>query len=132
MTAVSEAELRLMVRKLLHDILPERKAAPLAGKPETVRICVDAELQAFIARLAAPGIIEAVREGRMCFTLQPAAAPAAPAAPKEVVLSGVISERKLSGCARESSITLAHDAVLTPLAKDLARQLQLKIERKGQ
>jgi hypothetical protein len=129
MAAVSETELRLMVRKLLHDILPESKAAPLAGKTETVRICVDAELQAFIARLAVPGIIEAVREGRMRFTLQPATAPAAP---RGMVLSGVISERKLSGCTRASTITLAHDAVLTPLAKDLARQLDLKIERNGQ
>lgn len=127
MAQASEAELRRMIRELLREIVVDRKGA----MTEPVRIASDQDLQSFIQRLSTPGTIEAVRAGRLRFTLG-AANTASPATPSRSVLSGVISERKLGGCTAGETITLARDAVLTPLARDVARRLGLKIERRDQ
>jgi hypothetical protein len=121
----SEAELRQMVRDLLREIMVERRS--LAGI-EDVRMTSDAELQAFVKKLTAPGIVEAVRDGRLRFRLV-ADVVQRPEAQQKPVLSGVISERKLGGCAAGETIFVARGAVLTPLARDRARHLGLKIER---
>ena len=123
----SEAELRHMVRELLREIMVERRS--IAGV-EDVRMTSDAELQAFVKKLMAPGIVEAVRDGRLRFRLV-ADAVQLPEAQQKPVLSGVISERKLAGCAAGETIVLARCAVLTPLARDLTRRLGLKIERRS-
>ena len=60
-------ELRGLVREVLKEAMANR-GAPKQGT-ETVRIASDADLQAFIARLSSPGIIEAVRSGKLFFTL---------------------------------------------------------------
>lgn len=126
MTHANEADLRQMVRELLREAAAERKAT---APPEPVRITSDGDLQAFINKLSEPGVIEAVRAGRRHFTLEGAnAAPASVSS--RPALCGVVSERKLSGCVAGETIILAQDAVLTPLARDTARRLGLKIERK--
>ena len=60
-------ELRGLVREVLKEAMANR-AAPKQGA-ETIRIGSDAELQAFVARLSSPGVIESVRAGKLRFTL---------------------------------------------------------------
>lgn len=122
-----------MVRDVLREAIAARAAtgtAPVPG-PKAVSIVCDADLQAFVARLAAPGMIEAVRAGTVEFRLAAAAAlPVATARQSaHLVMDGVISEQKLLGIAAGTTIALGPDAVLTPLAKDAARRLGLKFER---
>jgi len=127
------------LRALVREVLREAMAPRAAPGPERVGIGSDADLQAFVARLAAPGVIEAVRAGSLKFTLVQAAVqavrPAAsgqPAGAARLVMDGVISERKLHGIAPGTTIALAAGAVLTPMAKDAARRLGLSFERNGQ
>ncbi len=118
-------ELRGLVREVLKEAMASR-ATPMQGV-EAIRIGSDAELQAFVRRLCSPGVIESVRAGKLRFTLgQAATAPASP----DGILEGVISETKISALAEKSTIILGPTAVLTPLARDRARKLGLKIERR--
>ena len=118
-------ELRGLVREVLREAMANR-ATPKQGT-ESVRIGSDAELQTFVSRLASPGIIEAVRTGKLRFTL----AHSAPVTTSSGdVLEGVISEQKISSLAAKGTLVLGPTAVLTPLARDRARKLGLKIERR--
>ena len=117
-------ELRGMVRDVLREVMAGRAAAGV----ETVRISSDADLAAFVARLAQPATLEAVRAGKLRFILQPGAAPVA--APPGNALDGVITEQKIDKFAGQGVLLLAPGAVLTPLARDKARRLGLKIERR--
>lgn len=119
-------DLRQMVREVLREALAAR-ATPATGA-QAVRIASDTDLQAFVARLAAPGVIEAVRAGTTRFTLSGAVV--LPATMSSA-LDGVVSERKLAGIAAGTTVRLAVTAVLTPMAKDMARRLGLKFERIG-
>jgi hypothetical protein len=114
-------ELRGMVRDLLREVLANR-TPPTAGV-ETVRIANDSDLASFVARLIQPTTLEAVRAGNLRFTLQ-SGTPAAGA------LEGVITEQKLEKLAGSGTLVLAPGAVLTPLARDRARKLGLKVERR--
>jgi hypothetical protein len=118
-------ELRGLVREVLKEAMANR-AAPKQGV-ETIRIGSDAELQAFLNRLCSPGIIESVRAGKLRFTLGHIAP--APTGSGEI-LEGVISEQKISALAGKGTLILGPTAVLTPLARDRARKLGLKIERR--
>ena len=119
-------ELRGLVREVLKEAMANR-AAPKQGT-ETIRIGSDAELQAFLNRLAGPGTIEAVRAGKLRFTLAQTITPASSSTGD--VLEGVISEQKISALAAKGTLVLGPTAVLTPLARDRARKLGLKIERR--
>ena len=118
-------ELRGLVREVLKEAMANRTAPPQGA--ETVRITTDAELQSFVSRLSKPGVIESVRNGKLRFTLGQAAA-----VPKGTndILEGVISEQKISALAAMGTLVLGPTAVLTPLARDRARKLGLKIERR--
>lgn len=120
-----------MVRDVLREVLPTHTSSA----PQAVRIDTDAELQAFIARLAAPGAIEAVRAGRLKFVLGETNSRSDRTTAQQVTtaatLEGVVSERRLQGMAARSTVRLAANAVLTPLARDVARRLNLKFERTG-
>lgn len=120
-------DLRALVREVLREAIAARGAP--AGGPQMVSIGCDGDLQAFIARLAAPGGIEAVRAGTVSFTLTPAAPLAGPAGGPGLAMDGVISERRLLGIAPGTTIALAAGAVVTPMAKDAARRLGLGFER---
>ncbi len=117
-------ELRGMVRDVLREVMAQRSAPGV----ESVRLANDADLAAFVARLAQPATLEAVRAGKLRFTLQPGAAPVA--APPGNALDGVITEQKIDKFAGQGTLLLAPGAVLTPLARDKARRLGLKIERR--
>ena len=111
-------ELRGMVRDVLREVMAARSGT------EAVRIASDADLAAFIARLTQPTTLEAVRAGKLRFTLQGAPA-------KSGALEGVITEKTLDRLAGASTLVLGPGAVLTPLARDKARKLGLKIERRS-
>ena len=115
-------ELRGMVRDLLRETLANR--TPSAGGAETVRIANDGDLAAFVARLIQPSTLEAVRAGKLRFTLAGGSAPATGA------LGGVITEQRIDKLAGSGTLVLNASAVLTPLARDKARRLGLKIERR--
>ncbi len=121
-------ELRGLVREVLKEAMANREPPQPAQGTETVRIGSEAELQAFVNRLAKPGVIETVRGGKLRFTLGQAA-PAAAAA-TSAVLEGVVSEQRISAMAAKGTLVLGPTAVLTPLARDRARKLGLKIERR--
>ena len=116
-------ELRGMVRDVLREVMAQRTAAGV----ESVRMSNDADLAAFVARLTQPATLEAVRAGKLRFTLQQVTAPPAPA---DNALDGVITEQKIEKLASQGVLLLAPGAVLTPLARDKARRLGLKIERR--
>jgi hypothetical protein len=120
-------ELRGLVREVLKEAMANRTPAQPAQGAENVRIGSEAELQAFVSRLARPGVIESVRSGKLRFTLGQASP--APAATSNV-LEGVVSEQKISALAAKGTLVLGPTAVLTPLARDRARKLGLKIERR--
>jgi hypothetical protein len=84
-------------------------------------------LQTFIARLSSPGVIESVRAGKLRFTLGQTTPVSASTGD---ILEGVISEQKISALAAKGTLILGPTAVLTPLARDRARKLGLKIERR--
>ena len=114
-------ELRGMVRDLLHEALAKRNTA--SGGVETVRLANDGDLAAFVARITGPAMLDAVRQGKLRFSLQGGSAP-------DAALDGVITEQKLDSFAGTGTLVLGSGAVLTPLARDKARRLGLKIERR--
>lgn len=118
-------ELRGLVREVLREAMVNR-AVPAQGT-ETVRITSDAELQSFVSRLSKPGVIESVRSGKLRFTLGQAVS--IPTSTSDI-LEGVISEQKILALAAKGTLVLGPTAVLTPLARDRARKLGLKIERR--
>jgi len=117
-------ELRGMVRDLLREVLANRN--PPTGAVEIVRIANDGDLAALVVRIMQPATLEALRSGKLRFTLQGGAAPVAAGG----ALEGVITERKLDKIARTGTLVLGPGGVLTPLARDKARRLGLKIERR--
>lgn len=129
-------DLRAMVREVLREAIAARgQVSGAHGGAQSVSIRSDADLQALIAQLAAPGGIEAVRAGTLKFTLAAggtASASGVAAACPMVTLDGVVSERKLQAIASGTTVRLAASAVLTPMAKDAGRRLGLKFERIAQ
>jgi len=76
-----------------------------------------------------PATAKALRAGTMKFTVD--GAPVAAAAPAAgTVLGGTVTEAKVSKLKGAGTLILAPDAVMTPLARDRARALGLKIERR--
>lgn len=129
-------QLRNMVRDVLREAIASRSGQTFSAV-ESVRIGSDAELQAFVQRLLDPAVQERVRSGRLRFTLsQPAGAPPSPAAPPVgnpspgTPLTGVVSEKIIDRHAGAGTLILSADAVLTPLGRDRARQLKIRIERR--
>lgn len=128
---MTQNDLRQMVRDVLREVVAARGQAATGPVVETVRIASDADLMAFARR-----VIEAqaaVAAGALRFTLAgaPSAALTATAAPATpgAVLQGVITETTVNRHAGAGRLYLAPGAVVTPLARDRARQLNLKLER---
>ena len=120
-------ELRTMVREVLRDVMATRTQAT-GDDIEAVRIANDHDLAVFVARILEPATLERVRAGTLRFTLNTSTLPSAAAC--GVTLTGVITEQKLDKMAGPATLLLGPDAVLTPLARDKARKLGLKIERR--
>jgi hypothetical protein len=155
-------EARKLVRELLQEALgngnglpatvppppvaavhrPSTWAAP-AAEPVTLRTDEDLErfVLALLARLEDPTQREAIRAGRVRFSLGGAApAPAhgsarGAAGPTEHagsvhVARGAVTERKVAEAAKTGSrLVLGPGAVVTPLAREKARALGIELER---
>jgi hypothetical protein len=122
------SELRGMVREVLREVVGQRGQPGLAAI-ETVRLANDQDLAAFVAWLSEPATAERVRAGKLRFTLGGGGGPAA--LPAASTLTGVITEQKITRLASTGVVVLGPGAVLTPLARDRARRLGLKIERRS-
>ena len=113
------------LRDVLREALPQ-KAGALAAV-ENVQITNDADLAAFVRRVLERQ--DAVRSGQLRFTL--GSVPAASASPAGgVAIKGVITEQVVNQHAAAGVLILAADAVLTPLGRDRARKLNLRLERR--
>lgn len=151
---LSGDELRAVVRSVLRDVLPaavadarpstlvDAAAPPLA---EVVSLRTDEELGAFVTRLAAlcedPAVRAQLRGGRRSFRLAAggaAAGGAAPGGPAPAgspsgttrVERGAVTERTVARAAADGlRLVLGPRAVLTPLARDKARVLGVRIEK---
>jgi hypothetical protein len=134
---LSAEELRAAVRAVLREVLPDGLVAdsPAAATAQPVTLTSDADLTAFVRRVAAlcedPQRRVEMQEGRHGFRLaEPADAPRP--APRGVsrVERGAVTERAVAKAAAEGSrLLLGRGAVLTPLARDKARTLGVEIER---
>jgi hypothetical protein len=112
---------------------PSTWAAP-AAEPVTLR--TDGDLDRFVlallARFEDPSQREAIRAGRVRFTLGQGGGRAEPAAAGGVIRidRGAVTERKVQEAAKAGArLVLGPGAVLTPLAREKARALGLEIER---
>lgn len=132
--------LRQMVRQVLQEVVPETMASAPSPSEETVSLTTDAELDAFVRRIAAlcddADERERLRSGARRFRL--AAAPAqqsatrttAAAAPVVRVDKGAVTERHVrEAAAQGADLVLGRGAVLTPLARDRARAADVRITK---
>lgn len=118
---------------------PAPAAAGATGaRVEHVRLQTDRDLDAFVRalahRLESPAERAAVIAGQLRFTLTggPAAAPGAPSAGAERVERGAVTERVVERAAKAGGvIVLGPKAVLTPMGRDRARALGVRIEREA-
>lgn len=130
---MTKDDLRQMVRDVLREVVAQRGQVGGTGTVEQVRISNDADLMAFAQRVVEAQA--AVASGKLRFTLvgatKAASAPAAPATASVPagMLTGVITETMVNHHAGAGRLLLAPGAVVTPLARDRARQLNLKLER---
>ena len=106
------------------------------AKFEDVPITTDAELNAFVRRLLAlePKQREAVQAGRLKFRLKRArkstATESAARGGSERIDKGIVTEKKVMAAAKAGKrLVVGKGVVLTPLARDKARQLGVQIER---
>jgi hypothetical protein len=102
---------------------------------ERVRLDTDDDLERFVrallARFESPGEREAIRAGRLRFTLGRTGAGAVPSSGEAVrVARGAVTERNVEEAAKAGArLVLGPGAVLTPLARDKARATGIEIER---
>jgi len=106
------------------------------GVSEPVTIASDDDLQRFVhallARFEHPGDREAIRTGRLRFTLaRHGAGGAGGAGPGTIrVERGAVTERKVAEAAKAGArLVLGPGAVLTPLAREKARAMGIEFER---
>jgi hypothetical protein len=152
---VDREAIRALVRQVLRDALPEavrekiaaqaadaaapkqkkneaRAAESETSKVEDVAITTDAELAAFVRLVIEQrGTIQA---GRLKFRLKGARksadADAAPRGGSERIDKGIVTEKKVMAAAKVGKrLVVGKGVVLTPLARDKARQLGVEIER---
>jgi hypothetical protein len=136
LAGLSTEELRIAVRAVLCDVLPDLGIAstPSSGEQATedeeVVLRTNGDLDAFVRRLAAqcadPVRRAALQDGRHGFRLSTAA----PSQPDGVVRveRGAVTERTVNRAAAAGArLVLGPGAVMTPLARDKARSLGVAI-----
>jgi hypothetical protein len=125
-------ELRALIREVIRDLVP-------LGLPiiETVSLSTDEELAAFVARLLdlGPDQRQDIQSGRKRFRLasatpSPSAALQAPSGAVRRIERGAVTEAMVARAARAGErLVLGRGAVLTPLARDLARASGVEISK---
>ena len=154
MSGVSSQEIRQLVREALRDLLPAGKtrsetasgtllsslrAALNDPKPSTVEVRIDSagELTAFARDLlqAPEDIRIGVLSGKIGFSLAPRSqgaahvAPAPRRAPHQIA-KGVVTEIMVAEIGKTSDrLIVGKGVVVTPLARDRAREMKLEIVR---
>jgi hypothetical protein len=113
-----------------------RAAEADTAKVEEVAVTTDAELNVFVRRLLAmePKQREAVQAGRLKFRLKRARksteTEGAARGGSERIDKGIVTEKKVMAAAKAGKrLVVGKGVVLTPLARDKARQLGVEIER---
>jgi hypothetical protein len=151
---IDREAIRTMVRQVLRDALPEavrekiatqaadaaaprkkdgvRPAETEASKTEEVAVATDADLAAFVRRVIDQR--EAIQAGRLRFRLKrsrkAAEADVSPRGGSERIDKGIVTEKKVVAAAKAGKgLVVGKGVVLTPLARDKARQLGVQIER---
>ena len=138
-------ELRQLVRDVLRELVPvtglpaggtggNGGTGGTGGTVRAVRLATDAELRAFVAevlRLADdPRRRADLEAGRLRFTLGDHPAGAASARPARKIEKGAVTERAVLAAAKAGErLVLGPRAVLTPLARDKARALGVRVEK---
>ena len=131
-------DVRTIVREVLAEVLASRKSASGTATVQSVRIATDNDLARFVARLIQelddPTTSTDLRSGARRFTLRDVVGSVNPpvgtsSPPGTFALQGVITESRIERCAPDGALVLGAGAILTPLARDKARKLGLKIER---
>ncbi|GLW05655.1 hypothetical protein Misp01_07850 [Microtetraspora sp. NBRC 13810] len=136
---MNSEELRLLIREVLREVVDGRAVDALpAAEPVTIRD--DGDLNAFALRVldlaADPGRAADLRAGRLRFRLD-AAAPAVPEPGRADGLvhrheKGAVTERHVAAAAAAGArLVLGRGAVLTPLAREKARNCGLVVERES-
>ena len=150
--SIDREAIRAMVRQVLRDALPEavrekiaaqaadaaapkkkteaRSAETETSKVEEVAIATDAELGAFVRRVIERR--DAIQAGRLKFRLKRArkAGDTAPQGGSERVDKGIVTEKRIMAAAKTGKrLVVGKGVVVTPLARDKARQLGVEIER---
>ena len=120
---------------------PGAQSAPTRQNPEEeVSLQSDQELAQFVRRivhlLENPATREAVKSGRHGFRLKrssassPVASAGRPAGAVEKIAKGVVKENTVVDAAKAGArLVIGRGVVVTPLARDKARQLGVQIER---
>jgi hypothetical protein len=149
---IDREAVRAMVRQVLRDAIPEtvRKriatevnkapaAAPAADvaadRAEDVTLVTDADVAAFVHRILRlardPKQREAMESGRLAFRLKGArTSEPVRSAGGERIDKGLLTERAVIAAAKAGKrLVVGRHVVLTPLARDKARQLGVEIER---
>jgi hypothetical protein len=108
------------------ELIGDGAKASAAGEPEPVTIASDADLDRFVRALAArcedPAARAALRSGAVRYTLGGGTAIR--------VESGAVTEKTVKQAAASGArLVLAPRAVLTPLARERARALNVEVER---
>jgi hypothetical protein len=139
LAGLSSEELRAAVRAVLREVLPAGTAVDAGAATHDVVIATDADLTAFVRRVAVqcedPQQRAAFQEGRHGFRLAGASpgletVAAQPPRPAVRVERGAVTERTVRKAAAEGArLVLGMGAVLTPLARDKARSLGVEIEK---
>lgn len=122
---MTNQDLRAMVRDVLKEALPQKGGA--LATVESVRIGNDAELAAFVRRVLEKQ--DAIKAGRLRFTLGNSP-PTAISSVGGTIVTGVVTEHVVNRHAGAGVLVIGPDAVVTPLARDRAHKLNLKIERR--
>ncbi len=151
--SIDREAIRAMVRQVLRDALPEavrekiaaqaadaaapkkkevRSANSDTAKVEEVALATDVELAAFIRRVIEQR--EAIQAGRLKFRLKRARkssdADVAPRDGGERIDKGIVTEKRVMAAAKAGKrLVVGKGVVVTPLARDKARQLGVAIER---
>jgi hypothetical protein len=137
--------LRAMVREAIREALAERRGVPSppgaasGGEPpasarsivvEPVRLASDADLAVFVRRLAGllrdPAAAARIEDGSHRFTF---AGTGHDRGSTVAQRDGLVTERAVDALPEGAVLRLAPGAVVTPLAKDRARQRRIKLER---
>jgi hypothetical protein len=138
LSGLSAEELRAAVRAVLREVLPADVVADPGTRSHDVTIASDADLTAFVRRVAAlcedDRVRAAMQAGEHGFRLADdggfEARKLAPRPAELRVERGAVTERTVIKAAAEGArLVLGRGAVLTPLARDKARSLGVEIEK---